>query len=53
MAARDLRFQSDLMIFRALYDRGVVDFEELWLSLPNDDPHECLHRDDPEEEGHE
>lgn len=46
MASTDPRFQDDYRIFEQLYGSGVVDFDRVWLSLPNQDPHGCLHRPD-------
>lgn len=46
MAAADPRFQSDYQIFAQIYGSGVVDFERVWLALPSQDPHGCLHRPD-------
>lgn len=46
MAAADPRFQSDYQIFEQIYASGVVDFERVWLTLPSQDPHGCLHRPD-------
>ena len=46
MAAVDPRFQSDYQIFAQIYASGVVDFERVWLALPSQDPHGCLHRPD-------
>lgn len=50
MALLDPRFASDLEIFQRIYASGVVDFERVWQSLPDDDPHHCL---DVEGEGEE
>lgn len=46
MATVDPRFQADYQIFEQIYASGVVDFERLWLALPDQDPHDCLHRPD-------
>lgn len=46
MATVDQRFESDYQIFEQIYASGVVDFERVWLSLPDQDPHGCLHRPD-------
>jgi len=46
MAAADPRFQPDYQIFEQIYASGVVDFERVWLALPSQDPHDCLHRPD-------
>ncbi len=46
MATADPRFQSDYQIFEQIYESGVVDFERVWLALPSQDPHDCLHRPD-------
>jgi hypothetical protein len=42
MAAVDPRFAADVVAFQRIYDSGVVDFERVWASLPDDDPHHCL-----------
>lgn len=46
MAAVDPRFAEDYQVFAQIYESGVVDFERVWLSLPSQDPHGCLHRPD-------
>jgi hypothetical protein len=46
MATVDPRFQPDYQVFEQIYASGVVDFERVWLSLPDQDPHGCLHRPD-------
>lgn len=46
MAMVDPRFQDDYQIFAQIYASGVVDFERVWLALPSQDPHDCLHRPD-------
>lgn len=46
MAVTDPRFQPDYQIFEQIYASGVVDFERVWLALPSQDPHGCLHRPD-------
>ena len=46
MAAADPRFQDDYQIFEQIYASGVLDFERVWLALPSQDPHGCLHRPD-------
>jgi hypothetical protein len=43
MALIDPRFAPDLETFNRIYSSGVVDFERVWQSLPDDDPHHCLH----------
>jgi hypothetical protein len=50
MAASRPEFQGDYLVFERIYASGVVDFERVWSSLPDDDPHGCLHL---EEEGEE
>jgi hypothetical protein len=42
MAQVDARFAEDHRTFERIYASGVVDFERVWQSLPNDDPHNCL-----------
>jgi hypothetical protein len=44
MAITDPRFQSDYQNFERLYASGINDFVQLWLSLPTQDPHGCLHQ---------
>ena len=44
MAGSDPRFRDIQGQFEAIYARGVVDFERVWLSLPSDDPFQCLAR---------
>lgn len=46
MAVADPRFLADYQIFEQIYESGVVDFERVWLALPSQDPHDCLHRPD-------
>lgn len=46
MATVDPRFQADYHVFAQIYESGVVDFERVWLALPDQDPHGCLHRPD-------
>lgn len=46
MAADDPRFAADYQMFAQIYQSGVVDFERVWLLLPDQDPHDCLHRPD-------
>lgn len=46
MASVDPRFQDDYRSFEQIYASGVVDFDRVWLSLPDQDPHGCLHRPD-------
>lgn len=43
MALKDPRFQGDYQDFERLYASGINDFNTLWLSLPTQDPHGCLH----------
>jgi hypothetical protein len=43
MAVRDPRFQANYHDFARLYASGIVDFDRIWLSLPSQDPHGCLH----------
>ncbi len=49
MAEADARFVADYRIFAAIYASGVVDFERVWQSLPDDDPHGCLLGEEEEE----
>jgi hypothetical protein len=42
MAQLDPRFAEDDLVFERIYASGVVDFERVWQSLPDDDPHDCL-----------
>jgi hypothetical protein len=42
MAHIDPRFARDYDAFAVIYASGVVDFERVWASLPDDDPHHCL-----------
>jgi hypothetical protein len=44
MAIVDPRFQPDYHVFESIYASGVVDFVRVWLSLPTQDPHGCLHK---------
>ncbi len=46
MARVDAQFAPDYDIFAGLYASGVVDFERVWTSLPDDDPHHCLLHED-------
>lgn len=48
MAKLDATFASDYRTFELIYASGVVDFERVWQSLPNDDPHGCLHTEEGE-----
>ncbi|MCE9672819.1 hypothetical protein LY474_33940 [Myxococcus stipitatus] len=45
MALTDPRFQPTYQDFERIYASGVVDFERVWLALPDQDPYGCLHRD--------
>ncbi|WP_425334808.1 hypothetical protein [Myxococcus stipitatus] len=45
MALIDPRFQPMYQAFERIYASGVVDFERVWLALPDQDPYGCLHRD--------
>ncbi|MCP3101540.1 hypothetical protein LZ198_21935 [Myxococcus sp. K15C18031901] len=45
MALTDPRFQTTYQDFERIYASGVMDFERVWLSLPDQDPYGCLHRD--------
>ncbi len=42
MTRIDPQFERDYQIFAGIYASGVVDFERVWASLPDDDPHHCL-----------
>jgi hypothetical protein len=53
MAQIDAAFVEDYRAFERIYASGVVDFERVWQSLPDDDPHNCLHADGEEEAGEE
>jgi hypothetical protein len=46
MALADPRFQPDYQDFERIYASGIVDFERVWLQLPQQDPHDCFHRED-------
>lgn len=53
MALFDPSFAEDFRVFERIYASGVVDFERVWQSLPDDDPHNCLHVDGEGEEEEE
>lgn len=46
MAMKDPRFQANYHDIERLYASGIVDFDRIWFSLPDQNPHGCLDHHD-------